>query len=488
MATISDPKVEHLLRRAGFGARPDELLAYRTATLEGMAWRMIDYESVPDDVDSKINRPGYLQFGARPGGLQPNTVIADARLRWLFRMVHTNRPLQEKMTLFWHNHFATAYAKVAGLLGPEDGTRYMAAKPTEDRAGVRGQIEMLRDNALGNFRDLLVAVAQDVAMLYWLDGRFNVRTRPQENFGREIMELFSMGIGNYTEQDVYAAARVFTGFNWQLVGNRADLNNSYYEYVFRPNDHDVTAKEFTFAIYPDGGKVIPARPAAQGEQDAEDFINALARHPATARRLATRLYKFFVSETTEPDPTTINSMTSRYLSSGFSIKAMLRQLFVSSQFRNPNHFFQRYAWPVEFVARAIKETGWTGYSVNNAITPLANMGQNLYEPPDVNGWDLGPGWISTSSMLTRMNFAAALAQNQRFNLARDAQPFRGSPDRVLEYMLSRFQNIGFNANATTAMGDYLRSGAAWTGSDAQLQQKIPGLTRLIVGSGEYQFN
>jgi uncharacterized protein (DUF1800 family) len=200
-----------------------------------------------------------------------------------------------------------------------------------------------------------------------------------------------------------------------------------------------------------------------------------------------RLYKFFVTETTEPDQTTINSMAAIYLSSNTSIKAMLRQLFVSSAFRNQANFFQRYSWPVEFVVRAIKETGWQGYSVNNALTPLANMGQQLYEPPDVNGWEPGPSWFSTSSMLQRMNFSAALAQNQRFNLARDAQPYRSSPERVLEYVLSRFQNMGFHAGAQAAMADYLRTGP-WTGSDAQLQQKVPGLARLIVGSGEYQFN
>jgi uncharacterized protein (DUF1800 family) len=181
-------------------------------------------------------------------------------------------------------------------------------------------------------------------------------------------------------------------------------------------------------------------------------------------------------------------MANTYMVSNQNIKPMLRTLFLSSAFRNPNNFFQHYSWPIEFVVRAIKETGFSGYSVNNAVTPLTNMGQNLYEPPDVNGWETGPGWMSTSSMLTRMNFSSALAQNQRFNLARDAQPYRQSPDRVLEYMLSRFQTIGFSAVATTAMMDYLRAGSGWTGNDAQLNQRIPGLTRLIVGAGEYQFN
>jgi uncharacterized protein (DUF1800 family) len=181
-------------------------------------------------------------------------------------------------------------------------------------------------------------------------------------------------------------------------------------------------------------------------------------------------------------------MSQAYLTGNFSIKAMLQVLFYSQAFLGGSNNFQRYSWPVEYVVRAIKETGWTGFSVNSAITPLNNMGQHLYEPPDVNGWALGAEWFSTSSMLQRMNFSATLASNQRFNLARDAQPYRQSPDQLLNYMLGRFQSMGFDSAATTAMIEYLRSGAGWTGTDAQLQQRVPGLTRLIVGAGEYQFN
>jgi hypothetical protein len=122
------------------------------------------------------------------------------------------------------------------------------------------------------------------------------------------------------------------------------------------------------------------------------------------------------------------------------------------------------------------------------MTPLQNMGQQLYEPPDVNGWETGPGWFSTASMLSRMNYSSTLAANQRFNLARDAQSYRQSPEQVMQYLLARFQTPGFSADGYAAFLDYLRAGASWTGSDAQLNTKVPGLTRLIVGSGEYQFN
>ncbi len=480
--------LEHILRRMGFGASPAELAAWKSVPIDTVIDRHLNYESMTTDHDSKIGRPEYVGITTSAGRpFSPNTLINDARQRWLFRMIHSQRPLEEKMALFWHNHFATAYSKLAGAVGQERATRLMDNDPSSLAGSPAGQIQVLREYATGSFPGMLLAMAKHPAMIYWLDSQLNTRTRPQENFGREIMELFSLGIGNYTEADVYAAARVFTGYNWQLVGDRASNDTSYYTFLYRPNDHDTNAKTFTFAIYPDGGKTIPARAAAAGEQDALDLILALARHPATAQRLAQRLYKFFVNETSEPDTALVNAIANSYLGNNYNIKSMLRTLFQSSQFRDPANFFQRYSWPLEFVARAIKETGWTGYSVNSAMTPLTNMGQQLYEPPDVNGWATGPDWISTSSMLSRMNFSAALAQNQRFNLARDAQPYRGSSDRVLEYMLARFPSMGFSTPATTAMADYLRS-TAWTGTDAQLQARVPGLTRLIVGSGEYQFN
>ena len=154
----------------------------------------------------------------------PETNIAHARQRWLFRMVHTERPLQEKMALFWHNHFATAYSKVSGEIGAAEGARAMAAKPSEHPAGLEGQLELMRRLATGNFRDLAIAMAKDPAMIVWLDGRTNFKAKPQENFARELMELFTMGVGNYTEADVYAGARVFTG--WNLTNRQAAASDA----------------------------------------------------------------------------------------------------------------------------------------------------------------------------------------------------------------------------------------------------------------------
>ena len=476
-----EPVIEHLLRRAGFGASQEEIDAYRAMGYAAAVNRLTNFESVPDSVDSFIGTPGYIGM-AVVGPFIPAQNITHARQRWIFRMVHSQRPLQEKMTLFWHNHFATAVSKVTGTLGSPEGVRYMSAKPSEDPNQVKGQIEVLRELALGNFRDLLVAMAKDVAMLVWLDGRLNIRTRPQENFARELMELFTMGVGTFTEPDVYAAARVFTG--WNLTRP----SNAYYQFNYNANQHDTTAKEFTFPIYSTGSKTIPARTASEGMQDGLDLITAVAAHPATGPRLARKLYRFFVSEIDTPDEKLISTLSKIYYKSNFEIRPMVQYLLLSPQFISPAARFARYSWPVEFVVRAIKEVGWAGFSINDAniLNPLSNMGQVLFEPPDVNGWELGPGWFSSGGMLSRMNFAATLAQNQKFNLRDTTRGKAATADDLVTLMADRLTPAPFTASSYNALLDYTRAGGSWTGSDTQLATKASGLAHLIVGSGEYQ--
>src|SRR5262245_6606048 len=457
---IFDPQVEHLLRRAGFGARPDELDTYRQVSFNGSVTRLIEYDRIADDVDSKIGQAGYALTTGAP--FTPQSNIAQARQRWLFRMVHSDRPLQEKMTLFWHNHFATGYTKLAGLVGAAEGARYMAAKASEDPGGVRGQIEMLRDNALGNFRDILMNIAKDTAMLFWLDGYTNTRLRPQENFGREIMELFTMGVGHYTEPDVYAAARVFTG--WNLMSPARNVANDptqSYRFVYNAGQHDTGPKTFSFPIYKDGNNTIPGRSAAEGMQDGIDFIEGLAANPNTGRYLANKLYRFFVSEIGDVSEDWITRVADAYQSSGYEMKAMLREVLLSKEFWDTGNYFARYAWPVEFVIRSLKDVGWTGYSIGDTITPLLNMGMSLYDPPDVSGWDLGPSWFSTGSMLSRMNFASQLAGNQKFNLASAAKTHASSPDALLSFVLDSLKTRQLDATVTSELSNYLRATGAW---------------------------
>src|SRR5215470_146329 len=484
---MADALIEHLLRRAGFGGSPADFGVYSTMSYGAAVDRLVNYERVPDDVDQKIGQPGYVGMTS-VGPFSPNTVINDARQRWLFRMLHTNRPLQEKMTLFWHNYFATGYSKVSGAVGPDDGTRLMAARQSEDPLKQKGQIELLREQALGSFRDLLTAVAKDPAMVIWLDGDTNTKAKPQENFGRELMELFSRGVGFYTENDVYAAARVFTGWNLNITRTPTPVNPNAlsYAFIYRPENHETAAKTFSFPIYSDGSNTIPSRAASDGMQDGIDLISALAAHPETARRLAGKLYGFFVNETVSPEPATIDQIAGVYRQSGGNIRAVVQSILLSAEFADSTSYFARYSWPVEFVVRSMKETGWTGFSVGTTLTPLVNMGQQLFEPPDVAGWDLGQLWFSTGMMLARMNFASTLAGNQKFRLGTAAASARQSPQELVSFMVDRITP----ASIKSMYGDlvvYASSGATWPVSDAQMQTKASGLAHLILGSAEYQF-
>jgi uncharacterized protein (DUF1800 family) len=479
------PLMEHLLRRAGFGMTPAERDKWSRYPYSLAVLALTSFNPEKTDVDQYIGTPGYV--GITPiGAFRPDTVINDARQRWLFRMVHSPAPLQEKMALFWHHHFATAQSKIAGTLGSADGTRAMAAKPQTDPAGAKGQIELFREMALPKFRDLLIAVAKDVAMLYWLDGYLNRRGQPQENFGRELMELFTFGVENYIETDVYAAARVFTGWNVTSTGTRG-TPQGYWAFNYNQNNHDTGVKEFSFPIYPNGSRRIEARSAAQGMQDGIDLIDALAIHPETARRLARRLWTWFVSETDAPDAGFVNSIADVYLKNDTDMRPVVRAVLLSSHFTSPSRYYQRYSWPAEFVVRAMKEVGHIGFSVNTAIPAMLNMGQQLFEPPDVNGWDLGPSWFTTGGMLARMNFASQLALNQRFALRDAARSSAGTPESLVTFVTERLSLPQLAGNERATLTDYVRAGGAWTASEAQILNKAGGLAHLLTGSGEFQF-
>jgi len=481
------PLLEHLLRRVGFGATPAERQTYEEMSYGEVVSALIDFDPADPalDIDARIGTPGYIGITARNGFL-PNTVINDSRQRWVFRMVHSPAPLQERMALLWHHHFATAYSKLAGTVGATEGARLMAAKPSEDTAQVRGQIELFRQRGLGKFSDLLVEVAKDPAMIYWLDGNTNLKAKPQENFGRELMELFTFGVDNYTESDVYAAARVFTGWNIAQRGTR-NTPTAYYAFNYNAAQHDEAAKTFSFPIYANGSKTIPARAAAAGMQDGLDLIAALAVHPQTARRLAGRLWNWFISDIDAPDPAFVDAIAAVYLASGTNMREVIREVVRSSQFRSARYRYHRYSWPVEYVVRTLKEMGHLGFSANDTLTPMLNMGQQLFEPPDVNGWAIGPSWFSTGGMLARMNFASVLATNQRFELRNTSRPYNQSPQTLIDYAISRLSLPDVPAEVYNPLVDYVRAGGNWTGSETQLLNKAGGVFHLLTGSGEYQF-
>jgi uncharacterized protein (DUF1800 family) len=485
-----NPEIDHLLRRAGFGASAADANTFRDMSTTAAVDHLVNYEGRPDDVDARIGRDDHARVTTSRDLFAPDIDIDDARQRWMFRMIHTRRPLQEKMAMFWHNHFATAYSKLAADSGTLQAAKMLAHKAGTLR-GPQGQIELFRQYALGNFRDLLLNIAKDPATLVWLDGQFNTKAKPQENFAREIMELFTVGVGNHTESDVYAAARVFSGWNLRRSDGytRDDYGdmNAYSEFVYYGDQHDGNAKAFSFPIYSDGGRTIAARSESEGMQDGVDLINALAMHPETARRLARKFWNFFVSEIHQPDPAFVQSTANVYLQNRTEIRPVVRHILTSQWFNDPSMRFARYAWPAEFVARAIKEVGWQGFSLDKVRAPLANMGMLLYEPPNVGGWPLGAGWFSTGTMLARANFAATVAASQKEHLAVALQSDGGSPQALLAAMLDRVTPAPFDSAPQQALMSYLLAEGAWTGSPAQLNTRAAGLARLLVGCSEYQF-
>ena len=487
MAQIN-PEIDHLLRRAGFGVSFADVDIFRDMTPGAAVSHLVDYEGRPDDVDARIGRPDHAQVASKDL-FAPDIDIDDARQRWMFRMIHTRRPLQEKMALFWHNHFATAYSKLVADSGQVQAAKMLAHKPGVLR-GPQGQIELFRQYALGNYRDLLVQVAQDPAMLVWLDGKTNTRAKPQENFGREVMELFTVGVGHYTEADVYAAARVFTGWNLRRSTDYRDDEygdiNAYQEFVYNADQHETSAKTFTFPVYTNGNRTIPARGESEGIQDGIDLITALAIHPETARRLARKFWNFFVSEVNQPDPVFVESVAAVYLQNRTEIRPVVRYILNSSWFNNPSMHHARYSWPAEYVARAIREVGWQNLSLDQVRAPLASMGMLLFEPPNVGGWPLGADWFSTGTMLARTNFAATLAATQKQFLAVALESDARTPQALLAAMLDRVTPAPFDAAPQQALMSYLQGAGSWTGSTEQLTTRAAGLARLLVGSSEYQ--
>src|SRR5690348_7813119 len=276
-------RVAHLLRRAGFGSTESELATYTGLGFDQTLDRLLNYEQVDDSaVEQQV---AGMQIDRRN--------VELARLSWMTRMLYTQRPLQEKMTLFWHTHFATAASKVraADLL--------------------LNQIQLFRDNALGNFETILQKVTRDPAMLAWLDNNQNRKGSPNENYAREVMELFTVGIGNYTDQDVKEAARAFTGYTATRQG----------QFAFNAEQHD------------DGDKTFMG---TTQDWDADDILATLVRHPSTARFLTTKLFRFFVYDT--PDPSTIDRLAATYTGSGFDIRAVMRDIFTGPEFLSPQAF------------------------------------------------------------------------------------------------------------------------------------------------------
>ena len=392
-------RAAHLLERAGFGGTPEEIARLAEMTPLQAVRLLVNYESVdnghlPAFDHSGVHDPGLVDFppsrpattrlaketgqalGVRvkPEGNRPLQPVVNKFFYWLRasmletrrvaywwggRMLDTRRPLEEKMTLFWHGHFATIESKV------------------RDYRKMLLQNETLRAHATGNFRDLVVAVAQDPAMLYFLDAGVNIKGAPNENFAREIMELFTMGVGNYSESDIREAARAFTGWNAD------DLT-----FVVHSDQHDEDDKTVL---------------GETGNFDGADVIDIILRQPIAARYVTEKLYRYFVREDLRGAP--LDDLAAVLRDANYELKPLLRAIFLSRDFYSPPSVGTHIKSPVQLAISTYRKLGITEMpgipDFNEATTAL---GQTLFWPPTVAGWARGRAWITPGLLLERGNF------------------------------------------------------------------------------------
>jgi uncharacterized protein (DUF1800 family) len=306
---------------------------------------------------------------------------------WLNQMATSPAQLREKLTFFWHGHFACRVRRPDAALHLNNTIRQLA---------------------LGNFSDLLLAVSKEPAMLQFLNNQQNRKQRPNENFAREVMELFTMGRGNYTEKDVKEAARAFTGWGYNVKG----------EFVFRSTQHDADSKTFL---------------GRTGNFTGEEVLHIILEQPRTAEYITTKLYRFFVNDT--PNPTHIRSLAQAFFKSNYNISTLVEQLFAADWFYEPANVGTRIKSPIELLAGIKRTMGLQLTDDKPLIVFQKALGQTLFEPPNVAGWPGGRNWIDSSSLLYRLQLPSVLLKNAEFNVAlkedeNDLKPQVSKADRT----------------------------------------------------------
>lgn len=393
-------RAAHLLRRAGFGGTPAEIERLAGMSLSAAVDALVDFESVPqtdeafrcaDGLDlaalrreqrarSDDERQEIRQRLERFDRLQ----IEELRAWWIRRMVVTPRPLEERMTLLWHGHLTSGYREVRSA-------RMLWA-----------QNELLRRHAVGNFQELLVAVSQDPAMLRYLDNASNRKQSPNENYARELLELFTLGEGNYGEADIREAARALTG--WTLRNER---------FANDPRIHD------------DGEKTFLGR---TGKFDGNAIIAIIMDQPAAARFLARKLLVAFVRD--DPPDADVEMLATVVRAQRFNVREVLRTLFKSELFYAPEARYALIKSPVDLIVGTFRQLELPPADVYGAVRAARGMGEDLFQPPNVKGWDGGRKWISAATIYARYNFASAMLAGTESRLADSMMGPGANPERL----------------------------------------------------------
>ena len=387
---MSDKNIDlmaHLMRRAGFGATRKKLNELAAQGYENSVDELFKAVENPNRLSDNLIRRYHPEYSGMMGNQSPGA-------NWMYRMVSTDAPLREKVGLMWHGIFATGYSKLAN------------GKVLHD------QIRMFERHGMGSFKNLLIELSKDPAMIVWLDNSENHNGSVNENYGRELLELFSMGVGNYSEKDVKEAARAFTGWT---IGNTEYMTlkcmrdsvwpygRLSFHFEYKEDDHDNGDKEFL---------------GHKGNLNGEDIVDIICKEPATAAFLSRHMYSFFVADEApvpewpyKPprDPDAINALSKVYFESGYDIAEMLRFLFNSEFFKAEEARYQRVKSPAELMAGVLKlteEFERPKNEMNPTHLQATYMGQWLLNPPSVEGWHWGTEWIDSGALVERVNFAS----------------------------------------------------------------------------------
>ena len=466
MAEKDTALMAHLMRRAGFGAQYDELERRASKGYEATVEDLLNPTDETHGMDLDLAERYFIEW---------NHFIRCVPEYIAFRMVNSANQLEEKMVLFWHGILCTADSK----------TQSYVASYTE--------LEMLRKCGMGSFKNLLLEISKDPAMVYFLDNCLSHKDAINENYGRELLELFSMGVGmdgefNYTEDDVKECARAFTG--WTIAnGIPAQPYGRYSsQFVYNPDDHD------------DGEKTFLGQ---TGNFNGEDVINIIVKQPATARFISRHLYNYFVADeaqvpswmdTPPVDMDTIKMLEDEYFKSGYDIKSMLRVLFNSDAFKNAR--FARIKGPIETVIGTLRLVGdWTAPKpgFESIFEEMKHMGQEILNPPSVEGWHTGKEWIDGGTLLRRINFIADHVGDVSYpgiqeivkSLASEGPTI--SPDNLVNGCLRLLGHYELAEENLQALLDQARQTGDLPTDNREFPQHVAKMLQMIVATKEYLY-
>ena len=466
---MASPDVElmaHLMRRAGFGATYEELEEYAAKGYEAVVDELLSPMEQPDLEMDILER--YFIDWKEMNALEVNQAYLT------YRMINTKRPLQEKMTLFWHGIFCVGNSKC------EHGRQ------------IQQQLDMFRELGMGSFPKLLLALSIDPAMVFYLDNCMSHKDAINENFGRELLELFAMGVGmdghaNYSEDDVKACAQAFTGWTIANAIPRYPYGRFESQFAFNAADHDYGEKPFQ---------------GETGNFNGEDIIDIIVKQPSAGRFIARHLYNFFVADepqipawqgTPPRDMDAIKEMEDAYFESGYNLTEMLRVMFNSDWFKNAR--FEKVKSPAETVAgtmRLVKDFTSPKPGLHSIAMEIRYMGQDLMNPPTVEGWHTGQEWIDSGTLVERINFTADQMGNTdlpgvKAIIERISSEGISDPSALLDRCLDMVGAYALPDETRAYLVEHIgKSGDLKPGTESYGGQITQAL-QLIVATQEYQF-